>query len=293
MAKHNSGYLSINCFHLPKLLTVFLFLALSVWLHQERWFLRALIIPEWLVPSLATIPFPAQNYSPAKNLKLPKFNFETREGIFAAMNFVRGWSPVAAAVDSTVPRENTTEWLRALRYSGMYCTDAAQFLALLAHRAGHPTREVHLYHTPGVWDGSAHTIMEFWSYSRKKWLALDSQTGVAYIDTQLGKMLGIAEIPQAYSQGRLEIRQIVDWVDPYYDSEKLLANGLKSVVISLIPPKNIGASGFTPFPRLALMLPDQKHPAIVWQTKIGFLLWCLLLVVLTVWAQSFLRSHKS
>ena len=272
---------------------MFLFSGLSFWLYQERWFLRALIVPEWLVPSLATIPFPAQNYTPAENPKLPKFNFETRDGIFAAMNFVRGWSPVTAAVDPKVAREDTVEWLRALRNSGMYCTDAAQFLALLAHRAGHPTRSVHLYHTPGMWDGNAHTIMEFWSYSRKKWLALDGQTGVAYIDKQSGKMLGIAEIPQAYDQERLEIRQIADWVDPYYDSEKLLADGLKSIAINLIPPKNIGTPGFTPFPRLVFMLPGQMHPAIVVQTKIGFLLWCSLLVVLTVWTWSFLRSHKS
>lgn len=253
--------------------------ALSAWLFTERYYLRFLPVPPALFSRLDAGPVPALTLAPPTEPRLPVFDLSTEPGLVAAVAFVRGWSPTSGPQIPWAGGGDTGQWLDHLRRSPEYCTDAAQFLMLLAARQGLMVREVHLFMSDHYAAGDAHTIMEFWNTRTARWVAVDGQTGTLYRDPGDGHLLGMVDILRIGPR-RVVYDRIVPTVPGWLDGGKLMMDGTRTTVLNFITPPWLGRSGPTPVVGYALVTDGSSHDPRIFTTKWLFLALVAALAVL-------------
>jgi hypothetical protein len=252
-------------------------LVLTGWLFKERYYLRILPVPKALFRHLTSSPEPAMAFVPAAEPTLPAFDLTTASGLAEAVSFVRGWSPMAGRQIPWEGGADTGRWLSHLRSSPEYCTDAAQFLMLLAARQNLPVREIHLWASDGYAGGDAHTIMEFWNPRDAAWIAVDGQTGTLYRERATERLLGVVDILRTEGRVASVAFDRVVPAAPSLDPQPLLAAGIRTPVINLVVPPWLGTAGRLPIIGYALMTEESSHDRRIITTK-----WSLLALVGTL-----------
>ncbi len=275
-------------------------LACAAYVFQYRYFTRMIPLPlaaiDWLYDGGRTAPAP--RITPKGKIEFPAYSLMTEAGLRAALDHVRGLSPVESVTGVIEYRGiDFAGWTRQLGRRSMFCTDATLLFMLMAHSQGLPAREWWMWASKGYSGGSAHSLVEFYNPALPGWQVVDALTATVVRDRG-GRPVSMAEVLRRYRRdgkddlvfdqspniARLGIGSL--------DTRKLLV-GNRTPVLNLKPP-----SWFAATPKLDLLIAvpvlidPWRHDIRVFTTKIALLFGALAGLAAVVLGVRLLRTRR-
>jgi hypothetical protein len=171
-------------------------LVCAAYVFQYRYFTRMIPLPlaaiEWLYDGGRAAPAP--RITPKGEIEFPAYSLMTEAGLRAALEHVRGLSPVKS-VNGVIDYQGIdfARWTRQLGRRAMFCTDATLLFMLMARSQGLPAREWWIWASKGYFGGSAHSLVEFYNPALPGWQVVDALTSTIIRDRN-GRPVTMGEV---------------------------------------------------------------------------------------------------